>query len=140
MKGTLVQPKVLSVDKKTSMVNLLNNSGKEQLQLKIETKPDEMQIDEQEKLLDGVMWEPGILNNEVSVVLNTDHPYYRKTWYLHKENTNIIQSLNFLLWSLAQAETNNTVGDNQDLFRLFRYEVSKNLIKLIENHPEPEEV
>jgi len=85
----------------------------------------------------GVMWEPALINGSLAVRLNAGHPYYQKVYLPNIDNPVLIQSLDFILWSLAQAEVNNYSSETRDAFEEFRHEVSRNLKKLAADLPEP---
>ena len=129
--------KVTSLDEGSEEVTVQNNSGETKAKLKILTTDDKSLVISTEPTLDnGVLWEAAILNKEDGAVLNTGHPYYQKVYLPNKDNTVVIQALDFLLWSLAQAELNNVNDENVDAFEEFRVEVSRNLKKLVADLPD----
>jgi hypothetical protein len=133
--------KVINVNDKTNEVSFENNSGKSSAILQIidSEDPGEMHITTSHTLDNGVLWEAALVNGDSGVILNTGHPYYPKAYLPNKENSTVIQALDFLLWSLAQAEFNNVNDSNKEAFEEFRIEVSRNLKKLVADLPDPED-
>ncbi len=131
--------KVTSVNSEMNEAVIENNSGETTAKLRIITSdnPDEMHISTSSTLDNGVLWEAAFINGNSGVILNTGHPYYPKAYLPNKENSVVIQALDYLLWSLAQAEFNNVNDENIDAFEEFRIEVSRNLKKLVADLPDP---
>lgn len=131
--------RITSVNKEDETVTINNNSGETVTPLRIITTedPNELNVSTSSTLDNGVLWEAAIVNKDVGVILNTGHPFYPKSYLPHKGDSSIIQSLDFLLWSLAQAELNNVNDDNKEAFEEFRIEVSRNLKKLVSDLPDP---
>lgn len=137
--GVMKTAKVTSVDPVNQEVTVENNSGQSTAKLRIVTtdNPSELHISTASTLDNGVLWEAALVNGNSGVLLNTGHPYYSKAYLPNKENSIVIQALDFLLWSLAQAEFNNVNDENKDAFEELRIEVSRNLKKLVADLPEP---
>ena len=136
---TLKMAKVEEIDLGTGQVQITNNSGKSTATLHIVTtdEPKMVHVATSDTLDNGVLWEASLVNGGAGVTLNTGHPYYPKAYLPHKANSVVIQALDFLLWSLAQAELNNVNDENRDAFEEFRIEVSRNLKKLVADLPDP---
>lgn len=126
------------VDPATGQVAITNNSGQSTTKLHIITtnEPGSVHVATSDTLDNGVLWEASLVNGGVGVTLNTGHPYYPKAYLPNKSNSVVIQALDFLLWSLAQAELNNVNDENRDAFEEFRIEVSRNLKKLVADLPD----
>jgi hypothetical protein len=137
--GVMKTAKITSVNPESNEVTVENNSGESTTKLRIisSDNPGEMHISTSPTLDNGVLWEAALVNGNSGVILNTGHPYYPKAYLPNKENSVVIQSLDFLLWSLAQAEFNNVNDENQEAFEEFRIEVSRNLKKLVADLPDP---
>ncbi len=132
-------PTVTDVDQDGQEATLANNNGggqKVPLRVVIGDRAVEAYIETANSLQDGVLWEPSVINGRTGVTLNTAHDYYQKAYLPNKENSTIIQSLDYLLWAIAQAELNNINPENREAFDEFRIEVSRNLRKLVANLPE----
>ena len=128
-----------SVDPATGEVSLVNNQGETTQIIRIVTNDGThgLRIEPAENLEDGVLWEPSFVNGAKAVSLNRSHNFYRKVYLANTENRNVIEALDFMLWSLAQAENNNLSSGNRSAFQDFRVETSRNLRKLVEDLPEP---
>lgn len=137
----LEQSRITASDNSSGNVALENNTGQSSATLRIvvpET-PGSIHIATDKTLDNGVLWEASLIDGRSGVVLNTAHPYYTKAYLPNKTNSPLIQSLDFLLWALAQAELNNISDSNREAFEEFRIEVSRNLKKLVADLPDPVE-
>lgn len=139
--GSLRQATVTSVDEKKGEASVQNNSGQTVAHLRIATssQPGIASVETAESLDNRVLWEPSLIDGKPAVTLNTGHPYYAKAYLPNKGNTIVVQALDFLLWALAQAEVNNVSEGSREAFEEFRIEVSRNLIKLVADLPDPPE-
>jgi len=66
------------------------------------------------------------------------HPYYTKVYVPCLSDGVTIQGMDALLWGLSVAELNCISDETKGTFEELRYEVSRNLKKLVEDLPEPE--
>lgn len=94
------------------------------------------------ELPDSVLWQPRLVENassvlQTSVEVNVSHPFYQKAYALCKDNPHAIKALDYLLWSLANAEYSAKDQKSVDNFEEMRREVSRNLRKLAEELPKP---
>jgi len=135
---TLKTAKVTSVDANAGTIEITNNAGRGQAQIEIVTTPDtsQLHLDTSPTLVNGVLWEPALINGGIGVRLNTGHPFYSRAYLPNKANTVVVQALDYLLWALAQAELNNVVAANELMFEEFRIEVARNLRRLVADLPE----
>lgn len=136
--ATLRTATVTNFDATTGNASVHNNTGNSVARLRIITndKPGIAHIETAESLEHRVLWEPSLINGRPAVTLNAGHPFYTKAYIPNKENSVVIQALDFLLWALAQAEVNNLSEGSREAFEEFRIEVSKNLIKLVADLPD----
>jgi hypothetical protein len=118
---------------------ITNNRGTASQRIRIVVGPDNqaMRIEPVESLPDGVLWMPSVIDGHPAVSLNCSHEFYGKVYEANKDRQNVIQALDFVLWSLAQAELNNLDESNRILFEDFRIETSRNLRRLTETLPDP---
>ncbi len=132
---------VTSIDSETGQASIENNSGPSVAHLRIVTdpRPGTAHIDTAESLDNRVLWEPSLINGKAGVTLNAGHPFYAKAYLPNKENSIVVQALDFMLWALAQAEVNNISNDSREAFEEFRIDVSRNLIKLVADLPDASE-
>lgn len=82
------------------------------------------------ELLDGILWEPALIQKEDGaskngVRINAGHDYYQRYYGANKENPIAVTGLDYMLWALAEAEINATDQESADYLSDFRYEVSK---------------
>lgn len=139
--GALKTAKVTSSDTTTGVVELDNNAGstRAQLRIVIPEQQGQLHVTTEPSLQDGVLWEPVLADGKPGVALNAGHAYYVKAYLPNKDNSPLVQALDFLLWSLAQAELDNVDEASRDAFQEFRVEVSRNLRKLVADLPDPPE-
>jgi hypothetical protein len=132
-------PSVLSVDESDGSATISTNYGEQRSPMKIvdASNETELYVTTVESLESSVLWQGGIVNGKQAVLLNAGHPYYQRGYLPHSDDTTVIQSLDYLIWALAQAELNNSNPENKEAFEEFRIEVSRNLKKLVSNLPEP---
>lgn len=92
------------------------------------------------ELPEGVLWQPRIVEDAASIMrasveINTSHPFYAKAYSLCKNDPNAIRALDYLLWSLANAEYSSKDQRSIDNFEEMRREVSRNLRNLAKELP-----
>ncbi len=85
---------------------------------------------------DDLLWEPSLVNKAPAVTLNTGHPFYSKIYMPNEQNTVLVQALDMLFWSLAQAEINNVTAESRDYFAAMRQELARNVAKLTDHLPD----
>lgn len=95
-----------------------------------------------ETLPEAALWRSGLFNDggatRTYVEINTSHPFYQRAMYACKGNTNALRCLDYLLWSLAQAEY--ATKDQESLSNYYDMisEVSRTLRMLAGDLPEDE--
>ena len=84
------------------------------------------------------MWEPALIEGRHAVKLNESHPFYKKIYGPNLSNSLVIEALDDIFWSLAEASLStcdNTCIENYDDLR---HLVSRKLKTLVEDLPDPE--
>ncbi len=137
--GEINKPEVKSVDAEKNEAQLVNKQGTVRLKLKISTaaKPLEVHIQPVPSIDDGLLWEPCLIDGHCGVRVNTGHPYYHKVYLPNITEGVTIQGMDALLWGMSVAELNCVSDSTKATFAELRYEVSRNLRKLVEDMPEP---
>jgi hypothetical protein len=139
------QPAVISsaIDKGNVVVS--NNIGA-RIQLNVPPQKTEMHgeaIKAVGDITSGLLWEPSFerLNDQLrpSARLNEHHDFYQKIYKRCQNNPHATQGMDFLIWTLAAAELNNTDDDLNKVFEDIREEVSGNLKKLLRDLEMPDE-
>ena len=125
----------------TGEVEISNQYGKHGLRLRITSasKPGEVYIQPTEDVVDGLLFEPALIEMHKAVIINTNHPYYHKVYVPNRNRSVTIQGMDSLLWALCVAELSTTSEATVQTFQDMRYEVSRILRKLVEHLPEPNE-
>jgi hypothetical protein len=138
--GEISTPAIKSVDQKTGEAQITNNKGAVLLKLAIVTaaKPLEVHVQPVPSIDDGLLWEPCLIDGHCGVRLNTGHPYYSKVYVPNLSEGVTIQGIDALLWGVAVAELNCVSDSTKGTFADLRFEVSRNLRKLVQDLPDPE--
>lgn len=143
--GEINQPSVISSDEKKGETTIQNPLGQVRLKIGIAApkNPNEIHIQPVDSLDDGLLWQPTLSKDEggkthVAVKVNTGHPYYQKVYVPNLSTGVTIQGMDALLWGLSVAELNCTTDANKRAFDDLRFEVSRNLRKLVEDLPDPD--
>ena len=139
------QPAVISskIDKGEVLVS--NNMGA-RIQLKVPPQTTVMHGEAVKAVGDitsGMLWEPSFesLDSDLrpAVRLNEHHDFYQKIYKRCQHSPHATQGMDFLIWTLAAAELNNTDNDMKKVFEDIREEVSGNLRKLLRDLEIPDE-
>ena len=141
----LPKPDVRGSDPTAGTVDLVNDSGKVRVKIKLTktTQPRKVLIQTEDSLQDGVLWEPRLItdpmtgNSHYGVVINTGHAYYQKIYLPNLAQGVTIQGMDALLWGLSMAELKCLSDENKESLSEMRHEVSRSLRKLVEDLPEP---
>ena len=142
--GRLETVTVTETDESKGEVAIDAGLGEEPRRLRI-AFPEESGIGNFEVLSnldDGVLWTPfySTATGHIGVQLNAGHDFYKKAYVANKGDSNIIQAIDYLIWSIAQAEADYSARDRTfaDAFDDFKVQVSRNLKRLVKELPEPE--
>lgn len=95
-----------------------------------------------ESLPDSVLWEAGLFTDDGAhrtyVEINTSHPFYQKAHYACGDNANAARCIDYLIWSLAEAEYATKDQSSLDNYSDMIVEVSRILRRLSEDLPDDE--
>ena len=132
--------KVNVTNQATNDVEISNRKGiiRLKLPLSTEAQPGELFVQPVASLDDGILWEPCLIDGHHAVHINTGHPYYHKVYVPNVASGVIIQGMDSLLWSLAEAELGTISESTRKHFKELRFEVSRILRALVEDLPEPD--
>lgn len=135
----VIKPNVKSLDATSGIAVLVNRVGEVRLKLMIgaSAKKDEVHVKTVDSIEDGLLWAPAFIDGHCAVNINVGHPYYSKVYLPNLSQGVTIQGMDALLWGLSVAELNCVSDDTKSTFEELRYEVSRNLKKLVEDLPEP---
>lgn len=138
---TAATANVTSVDPVRGTAELSNRQGTFVIKLPTVTpaSPDQVHVQPVESINDGLLWTPVLMAGKHAVQINMGHDYYKKV-YLPAIGTDrsTVKGMDFLLWSLGEAELSATSESTQKHFKELRYEVSRLLRVFVEDLPEPE--
>lgn len=92
------------------------------------------------ELEDDLLWAPALFRDEAGrmatrVKINVSHPYYQKAYKACKGNDESIKALDYLLWSLANAEFGTKDEESAENYEDMRQMVSHSLRKLADSMP-----
>lgn len=92
-----------------------------------------------EALPEASLWRAGLSADGdypyTYVEINVSHPFYERAYYASKGNKNAIKCLDYLIWSLAQAEYATKDQDAMDHYEDMIREVSRTLRLLVDDLP-----
>jgi hypothetical protein len=143
--GDINQPEVVNSDEAKGEATIQNPQGQVRLKIGVSVpkNPSDIHILPVDMIEDGLLWQPAITKSEdgkthIAARINTGHPYYQKVYVPNLSTGVTIQGMDALLWGLSVSELNCTSDANKRMFEDLRFEVSRNLRKLVEDLPEPE--
>ncbi len=140
-------PTIQQADPKSGEVTLVNKSGEVSFKIKVQEQVpnEELYVQPCDNVQDGNLWQPVVRKDStgkshVGIEINQQHDFYRKI-YLPLSNSNraAIQGIDCLLWAFSNSEMNVTRDSLKALFEDLRFEVSRNLRRLIADLPEPDD-
>jgi Histidine kinase-, DNA gyrase B-, and HSP90-like ATPase len=136
----ITQPSVKSFDVAAGTATIVNRTGEVKIHLTINpsTKKEDVYIQPVDSIDDGLLWEPTLVGVHCAVRINRGHPYYSKVYVPNLKEGVTIQGMDALLWALSVAELNCSNAETEAMFSDLRYDVSRNLKKLVEDLPEPQ--
>jgi hypothetical protein len=135
----VIKPDVKSLDAKSGQAIIVNRTGEVRLKLKIgaATKKHEVHVQAVDSIDDGLLWAPAFIDGHCAVNINVGHPYYSKVYVPNLAAGVTVQGMDALMWGLSVAELNCISDATKSIFEELRYEVSRNLKKLVEDLPDP---
>ena len=86
----------------------------------------------------GALWEPALVNGKHAVNINQSHPFYKKIYGPILAKSVVVEGLDDLLWSLAEAENSTCNEASIENYEDMRFTVSRILKKLVADLPDPE--
>lgn len=138
----LLMSDIVITDKETGQVEVTNKQGTVIIKLPIidPSKPGELVVQPVDSIVDGLLWEPALIEMHHAVRINTGHPYYYKVYTPNLISGVTVQGMDSLLWALCEAELGTVNQATKQYFAELRFEVSRLLRRLVEDLPEPEPV
>ncbi len=136
--GEIHKPEIHLINPVTSEADLVNSQGAVRLKLTITSaaKPMEVHVQPVDSIDDGLLWEPCLIDGHCGMRINTSHPYYGKVYLPNLAEGVTIQGMDALLWAISVAELNCVSDTTKSSFAELRYEVSRNLRKLVHDLPD----
>jgi hypothetical protein len=129
---------VIAVDQNTGEATIHNKFGT--AKVKIRHSDDQDCLVQTAPSLDyGVLWETSLVEgNRHAVVLNEAHEFYRRFYHANRENSMLIQAMDSVFWSLAEAELSVCTDSVRRNLEDLRMSVSRSLRTLAQDLPEAE--
>jgi hypothetical protein len=126
-------------DASTGDVSIQNPKGTFRIKLPVASanRPGEVFVRPVDSIINGLLFEPGIVDQHKAVFINTSHPYYHKVYVPNLARSVTVQGMDSLLWSLCVAELTTIDDATANHFKDMRFEVSKILRSLVDGLPEP---
>lgn len=138
----LLMSEIVVTDKETGQVEVINRQGKVIIKLPIidPSKEGELVVQPVDGIVDGLLWEPILIEGHHAVRINTGHPFYYKVYTPNLVFGVTVQGIDSLLWALCEAELGTMNQATKQYFSELRFEVSRLLRRLVEDLPDPEPV
>lgn len=132
-------PKITVTNPVSGDVTVTNQQGTFPLRLPVSSalSPGQVHVEPTDEILDGLLFEPALIDTRKAVRINTGHPYYHKVYVPNLSDSVTVQGLDSLLWALCVAELSATSDSTDELFNDVRREVSRILRRLVESLPDP---
>lgn len=132
-------PKITVTNLASGDVTVTNEQGTFPLRLPVSSalSPGQVHVAPTDEILDGLLFEPALIDTRKAVRINTGHPYYHKVYVPNLSDSVTVQGLDSLLWALCVAELSATSATTGELFDDVRREVSRILRRLVESLPDP---
>ena len=86
----------------------------------------------------NALWEPALADGKHAVNINESHPFYKKIYGPYLAQHLVVEGLDDLLWSLAEAENTTCSSASIENYEDMRFTVSRILKRLVADLPEPE--
>ncbi len=140
--GNKEQPTVTNVNPTANTVTLTGAMGTHTIQLPIfsQVSPNEVHVTPTGEINNGDFWEVS-LNSEsdadyqVAARINKHHEFYTKVY--SKSGGDVVDGIDFLIWSLASAEASHTTKEMKAFWDDVRAVVSRNLRTLLQDYDIP---
>lgn len=101
--------------------------------------PNDVNVRLVESLPDGALWNAGLFSDggihRVYVEINTSHPFYQRAYYACGSNSNAARCIDYIIWSLANAEYSTKDQRSLENYQDMVLEVSRTLRKLADDLP-----
>ncbi len=132
-------PKITITNPVSGDVTVTNQQGTFPMRLPVSSalSPGQVHVEPADEILDGLLFEPALIDTRKAVRINTGHPYYHKVYVPNFSDSVTVQGLDSLLWALCVAELSATSDSTGELFNDVRREVSRVLRRLVEGLPDP---
>jgi len=138
VEGEVSEVKLLESNQGTATAKLENKNGQFTVRLlsPSEVKDEQPFVTQQESLRDGVLWEPVISEGRKAVAISVSHPFYNRVYLPTKQKDVVIQSFDYLIWTLAMAEMNTMNDKVKHFYEQMRIDVGRVLRTLSDSLPE----
>jgi hypothetical protein len=123
-------------DPQTGDTEVKNKYGITTIRIKYHNDTNKL-VETKANLDDGVLWAPGLAdNNKHAVYLNESHEFYKRFYLAHKNNSALVLAMDSLLWSMAEAELSVVSEQVKRNLEDLRINVSRSLRILANELPE----
>lgn len=117
-----------------------NKYGKftKSIAIKTDVDPKENRVIPVKSIEGSALWEPALADGKHAVNINETHPFYKKVYGPYLAQHLVVEGLDYLLWSLAEAEYSTVSKSVSENYEDMRFTVSRILKKLVADLPDPE--
>lgn len=130
--------KITPTGENEAKVENQNGSFTKTISISNSTDPKQNRVIPVPSIEGGALWEPALVDGQHAVKINQSHPYYKKVYGPVLSKSVIVEGMDALLWSLAEAENSTCNDKTLENYEDMRYMVSKILKRLVADLPEPE--
>lgn len=124
-------------DASSGVISVKNQFGEMEISHAQLVEGTDILVEERETIENGCLWEFGINDDgDVCVLLNKSHVFYKKYYFANSNNPVLIQSMDSLFWSLANAEISAVSEKSKRNIEELRFLVSKDLRYLSDELPD----
>ena len=134
LEGATVQP----IDNEKAEVKNPNGTFIKTISITDHAQPNQSRVVPVPSIDGNALWEPAIVEGKHAVRINESHPFYKKIYGPYLKQNLVVEGLDDLLWSLAEAELSTCSQDSLENYEDMRHTVSRFLKKLVADLPDPE--
>ena len=123
---------------KAEIKNVKGQTYIKEIAIKAQASQNQTRVDTAPSLEGNALWEPALIEGKHAVKLNESHPFYKKVYGPNLSNSLVIEALDDIFWSLAEASLSTCDKDCIENYEDLRHLVSRKLKTLVEDLPDPE--
>ena len=114
----VTQPEIIESSQTKNTATIENAKGKVHLKISVTASNDKnaVYVKPADSIIDGLLWRPTIISENIGVEINRNHPYYQKVYVPNLSKGVTIQGMDSLLWGLSVSEPNCVEESTKRIF------------------------